>query len=58
MLILSNTDVWLLHSIVSMFLWGTFIGLILLALGCVACAIDKAMDMIKESKEDQNNDDK
>ena len=58
MLILSNTDVWLLHSIVSIFLWITFIGLILLALGFGIYIIDKVTDIVKEVKEDENNDDK
>ena len=50
---------WLLHSIVSMFLWITFIGIILLVLGLGIYTVDRLIGTSetddKNSEENKNN---
>ena len=53
MIMLSSIEMWLLHSIVSMFLWITFIGLILLVLGLGFYTAEK---LIGTSENDNKND--
>ena len=53
MIMLSSIEMWLLHSIVSMFLWITFIGLILLVLGLGFYTVEK---LIGTSENDNKND--
>lgn len=55
MLMLSSMDVWLLHSIISMFLWITFIGLVFLILGFGIYAVEK---FIGTSEKNDNKSDK
>lgn len=59
MIMLSSTEMWLLHSIVSMFLWITFIGLILLVVGIGIYTVEKLIGTSendnKNSKGDKNN---
>lgn len=59
MIMLSSTEMWLLHSIVSMFLWITFIGIILLVLGLGIYTVDRLIGTSKtddkNSKENKNN---
>lgn len=53
MIMLSSTEMWLLHSIVSMFLWITFIGLIFLVVGLGIYTVEK---LIGTSENDNKND--
>lgn len=53
MIMLSGTEMWLLHSIVSMFLWITFIGLIFLVVGLGIYTVEK---LIGTSENDNKND--
>ena len=53
MIMLSSIEMWLLHSIVSMFLWITFIGTILLVLGLGIYTVEK---LIGTSENDNKND--
>ena len=53
MIMLSSTEMWLLHSIVSMFLWITFIGLIFLVVGLGIYTVEK---FIGTSENDNKND--
>lgn len=53
MIMLSGTEIWLLHSIVSMFLWITFIGLIFLVVGLGIYTVEK---LIGTSENDNKND--
>lgn len=53
MIMLSSIEMWLLHSIVSMFLWITFIGLILLVLGLGFYTVER---LIGTSENDNKND--
>lgn len=53
MIMLSSTEMWLLHSIVSMFLWITFIGLIFLVVGIGIYTVEK---LIGTSENDNKND--
>lgn len=59
MIMLSSTEMWLLHSIVSMFLWITFIGIILLVLGLGIYTVDRLIGTSetddKNSEENKNN---
>lgn len=59
MIMLSSTEMWLLHSIVSMFLWITFIGLIFLVVGIGIYTVEKLIGTSendnKNSKGDKNN---
>lgn len=59
MIMLSSIEMWLLHSIVSMFLWITFIGLILLVLGLGFYTVEKLIGTSENdntnSKGDKNN---
>ena len=50
---LSSTEMWLLHSIVSMFLWITFIGLIFLVVGLGIYTVER---LIGTSENDNKND--
>ena len=53
MIMLSSTEMWLLHSIVSMFLWITFIGLIFLVVGLGIYTVER---LIGTSENDNKND--
>lgn len=53
MIMLSSIEMWLLHSIVSMFLWITFIGLIFLVVGLGIYTVEK---LIGTSENDNKND--
>lgn len=59
MIMLSSIEMWLLHSIVSMFLWITFIGLIFLVVGIGIYTVEKLIGTSendnKNSKGDKNN---
>lgn len=59
MIMLSSIEMWLLHSIVSMFLWITFIGIILLVLGLGIYTVDRLIGTSetddKNSEENKNN---
>ena len=59
MIMLSSTEMWLLHSIVSIFLWITFIGLIFLVVGNGIYTVEKLIGTSendnKNSKGDKNN---
>lgn len=59
MIMLSSTEMWLLHSIVSMFLWITFIGIILLVLGLGIYTVDRLIGTSetddKSNEENKNN---
>ena len=55
MIMLSSVETWLLHSIVSIFLWVTFIGMIFVILGFGIYAVEKIMG--KTSDNDKNDKD-